>query len=136
MKTSNAGAVSSIARCEGRKSNGSACGAPPLSGKSVCFWHSDDKEVQMLAARKGGLMSRPRPLPPDTPNPQFGSLADIRVFMESITGSVARGELSPQLSNAVTYSAQVAMRSLELEFGSRIDRIERVLEAEHFEEVS
>ncbi len=90
----------------------------------------------MLAARKGGLMSRPQPLPPDTPDLEFDSLRGIRVFMKAIAESVTRGKLNPQLSNAATYSAQVAMRSLELEFGDRLSRIEKILDAEHFEEVS
>jgi len=130
MKTDNHTTPPSVRHCTGKKSNGSPCGSPPLNKNNVCFWHSDDRESQLLAARRGGLASRPRPWAPEVPNPKFASRADVCAFVEEISGAVTRGELGPNLANSALYGASIAARIVDAEALERLSRLERAIEAD------
>ena len=84
-----------IPHCQARNAKGGTCGAPPTNGSQYCFWHDPTrKEEQRLAAAKGGLTSRPRPLPLDTADPRLRSPGDIARIAEELCGAVLRGQLS------------------------------------------
>ncbi len=117
-----------VPSCQARNAKGGTCGAPPTNGSHYCFWHDPTRrDEQRLAATKGGLTSRPRPLPSDTPDPRLRSPSDVVTLMESVAGSIGRGELSPQIGNSIAYHAQVALRAMELEMEARLDQLERVI---------
>jgi len=113
-------------RCQAKNSEGKPCSAQPTSTSDYCFWHDPDREEERIEARsKGGLMSRPRPWPADTPDPSLRSPRDVVALMERTSGSVLRGELSPQLANAAHYGAGVALKAMEIEISDRVDKLER-----------
>ncbi len=119
----------SVPRCHAKKASGAPCNATPMAGKQTCFFHSDDEQTRLRAAQKGGLASRPRWWPPDFPDPQLRSPADVVVAVEQIYGAVTRGELSPHLANPALYAASIAVRALDLQIDARLDRLERAINA-------
>ncbi len=116
-------------QCQGRNARGGTCGAPPTNGSQYCFWHDPTRrDEQRLAATKGGLTSRPRPLPLDTPDPRLRCPGDVVALVEQIAGAVSRGELSPNLANSSLYGASIALRAMEVEVEARLDQLEHVIE--------
>lgn len=114
--------------CRAVNSEGKPCRATPQAASPYCFWHDDSKkEEQLLARTKGGLMSRPRPLSPDAPNPTMRSPKDVINLLEETSGAVLRGELSPQLANSAAYAATVALKAMEIEISDRLDRLDKRL---------
>ncbi len=120
-----------IPHCQARNAKGGTCGAPPTNRSEFCFWHDPTrKEEQRLAAAKGGLTSRPRPLPLDTADPRLRSPGDIARIAEELCGAVLRGQLSANLANSALYGASVALKAMELELGARLDQLEHVLKVQ------
>jgi hypothetical protein len=114
--------------CQAFNSEGKPCSAQPQANSPFCFWHDPDKEVERkLAVTKGGLTSRPRPMPADTPNPDLRCPRDVIELMQNTTGAVLRGELAPQLANAAAYNATVALKAMEIEISDRLDKLEKSL---------
>ena len=118
----------SIRRCVAFNAEGKPCSANPEASSPYCFWHNPTKkEEQLLARTKGGLMSRPRPLSPNAPNPTMRSPKDVINLLEETSGAVLRGELSPQLANSAAYAATVALKAMEIEISDRLDRLDKRL---------
>lgn len=118
-------------QCQAFNSEGNACSAQPQASSVFCFWHDPEKETdRKMAVTKGGLMSRPRPMSPDTPDPSLRSPRDVIDLMEQTSGAVLRGELAPQLANAAAYNATVALKAMEIEISDRLDKLEKTFKSQ------
>ena len=75
-------------------------------------------------------MSRALPLPQGTRNPEFRSVHDVQLYVETIAGLATRGELAAPLASLAYQGAGLALRALELQLEGRIAKMELVLDVQ------
>lgn len=117
--------------CRHIKADRSPCRAMARSGSDYCFFHDPDSAAERQAARINGGKERSRKsrvLPPDTPDAQLTTAADVKGLLNKTINQVLRGEVDPRISNAVGYLAGILLKAKQQdEFEDRLERLESVL---------
>ena len=120
-------------QCRHKKKDGSQCHAKPRHGSHYCFFHDPDSTKEREAARINGGRERSRKaavLPADTPSAPLTSAAEITALMADTINQVRRGEVAPQVSNAVGYLAGILLKAKQQEeLEQRLVRVESILAA-------
>jgi hypothetical protein len=117
-------------KCQGFRKNGEPCGAFAVSASSAfCFWHDPGiaPDLKYAAAMKGGLMSRPKALPPGTPDVTLQSPeACLQLLQESVS-AVRRGELDIKVMNSISYAVVSATKVWEVAISAKLNRLEKLV---------
>jgi hypothetical protein len=103
-------------QCAHVKPGGQRCQASSLSGSVYCYFHDPAKAKHRAAARRAGGRKRAQRtvvLPPDTPDLELKSLADVAGCLAVTINQVRRGELDVKIANAVGYLAATLGKVLE-----------------------
>jgi len=120
-----------IRACKGARSDGQACGSPPLSDGAYCLWHDPAQaDVVAEARRLGGSRRRKEATIAVAYDVQgLGSIAEIRRLVEVAVIDVLSLENSVARARAIAYLAHIATKLLEVgEHEERLARIEQTLE--------
>jgi hypothetical protein len=115
-------------QCQHVKPDGSRCRAKGRPGSGLCFAHDPALQKKRDAARKAGGKSRAARtvvLPPDTPDLELKTLADVAGCLAATINQVRKGLLDVRVGNAVGYLCATLAKVLE---GSDLER--RLLELE------
>ncbi len=115
--------------CEHNHEDGRRCGSPAMNGSKFCFFHDPAKaEERKRAGQKGGKRSRipsTKVLPEDTPDVQLGTVRDVEGLISMTISQVRRGDLAPNVSNAITQLLNSWIKIREIgEIEDRMRRLE------------
>src|SRR5713101_8452941 len=111
-------------RCHHTSDEGTACNAPPQTGKKYCFFHDKDPRQQKkreAAHRNGGFMRNRRSqteehaplLPPNPPLVSFKTFDDVGQFFEQVTNYVLQGQMDARTANCLRQLASGRLRVFE-----------------------
>ncbi len=109
-------------RCHHTSDEGTACNAPPQSGKKYCFFHDPRQQKKREAAhRNGGFMRNRRSqtedyaplLPPNPPLVSFKTFDDVGQFFEQVTNYVLQGQMDARTANCLRQLASGRLRVFE-----------------------
>src|SRR5713226_4655965 len=125
-------------RCHHTSDEGTACNAPPQTGKKYCFFHDKDPRQQKkreAAHRNGGFMRNRRSqtdvhaplLPPNPPLVSFKTFDDVGQFFEQVTNYVLQGQMDARTANCLRQLASGRLRVFEAK--ARAQRQEKEEEA-------
>ena len=119
-------------QCNEVKSDGSRCGAYPISGSDYCFAHDPARAAERQAARQsGGRVGKTKVLSPETPDAPLLSMADVVALLGLTINQVRRGELDPRVANAVGYLAATLLRALEQgDIEKRLAELEAIIKGQ------
>ena len=114
--------------------NGNKCGAFAMNGSEFCFFHDPTKaEERRIAGQKGGKRSRipsTKVLPEDTPDVKIKTIGDVEELISETISQVRRGDLAPNVSNAITQLVNSWIKIREIgEMEERMRRLEEAVEA-------
>ena len=113
--------------CQGHKSDGAACQAPPLRDDDFCLMHSAEHTEQVAEARRlGGLRRRREHAVSGAYEFEgLGSVLQIRRLVEIAAMDTLGLENSIARARTLAYLAQVAIRLLEAaELEERVSALE------------
>ncbi len=115
--------------CAGYKKNGDRCECPATGDDGFCFWHSPkvSPEERRAAVVKGGLMSRPKALPPETPDARLRSPESCLQLLEESVSQLRRGELDIKIMNSISYAVTTATKVWEVAISDKLDRLEKLV---------
>jgi hypothetical protein len=121
-----------IRACKARRTNGEACGAPPLTEGAYCLWHDPEHADVVAEARKvgGGRKRKEATIAVAYSFEGLATVPQIRRLVEvavidalSLDNTIAR-------ARALAYLAQTASKLLEVgELEERLEKIELALAA-------
>src|SRR5712692_2213645 len=123
-------------RCHHTSDEGTACNAPPQTGKKYCFFHDPRQQKKREAAhRNGGFMRNRRSqtedhaplLPPNPPQVSFKTFDDVGQFFEQVTNYVLQGQMDARTANCLRQLASGRLRVFEAK--ARAQRQEKEAEA-------
>src|SRR6266849_6052369 len=106
-------------RCHHTSDEGTACNAPPQSGKDYCFFHDPaQKEKRAEANRNGGAMRGRREeaaplLPPNLPPLSLKTPAAVAGLYEETINQVRQGQIDLRAANTIGYLATMLLTALE-----------------------
>src|SRR5229473_204755 len=108
-------------RCHHTSDEGTACNAPPQTGKKYCFFHDPRQQKKREAAhRNGGFMRNRRSqnedaplLPPNPPLVSFKTFDDVGQFFEQVTNYVLQGQMDARTANCLRQLASGRLRVFE-----------------------
>src|SRR5260370_25229410 len=108
-------------RCHHTRDEGTACNAPPQSGKKYCFFHDPRQQKKREAAhRNGGFIRNRRSqnedaplLPPTPPQVSFKTFDDVGQFFEQVTNYVLQGQMDARTANCLRQLASGRLRVFE-----------------------
>ena len=115
--------------CQGVRKDGQPCQSPAADESGFCFWHSArvSPEARHAAAAKGGLMCRPKVLPPETADVQLTSPEACLALLADTVSKVRRGELDIKIGNSVAYSITAATRVWEVAISAKLNKLEKLV---------
>src|SRR5713226_2035599 len=123
-------------RCHHTSDEGTACNAPPQTGKKYCFFHDPRQQKKREAAhRNGGFMRNRRSqteghaplLPPTPPLVSFNTFDDVGQFFEQVTNYVLQGQMDARTANCLRQLASGRLRVFEAK--ARVQRQKEEAEA-------
>src|SRR6266849_1809111 len=109
-------------RCHHTSNEGTACNAPPQTGKKYCFFHDPRQQKKREAAhRNGGFMRNRRSqtedyaplLPPNPPLVSFKTFDDVGQFFEQVTNYVLQVQMDARTANCLRHLAIGRLRVFE-----------------------
>src|SRR6266849_578255 len=108
-------------RCHHTSDEGTACNAPPQSGKKYCFFHDPRQQKKREAAHRNGGFMRNRSsqnedaplLPPNPPQVSFKTFDDVGQFFEQVTNYVLQGQMDARTANCLRQLASGRLRVFE-----------------------
>ncbi|MEE9441349.1 MAG: hypothetical protein V3V99_01625 [candidate division Zixibacteria bacterium] len=93
-------------KCNHIKEDGNQCGAFAIGGRPYCWYHDPDlAEERSRVGRIGGKKSKiasTKVLTEDTPDVLITSAQDIEALISVTISQVRRGDIAPNVSNAIT----------------------------------
>jgi hypothetical protein len=111
-------------QCKQKKQDGRRCGAPAVTGKTLCALHGDPGRAAALG-RRGG---RRRAMYSPTDLREFAppkTAADLRDLLAESIIEIRAGKLDPRVANALGYLGASYLRALEVsDVESRLDALE------------
>jgi hypothetical protein len=103
-------------QCDFTKANGQPCRARALPGKTVCIFHDPAHARQRAAGRRAGGRASVRKiavLPPEAPDLELRTVADVVVLLASTINQTRKGQLNPGVANTVGYLAATLLKALQ-----------------------
>ena len=115
--------------CQGVRKNGQPCQSPAADESGFCFWHSArvSPEARHAAAAKGGLMCRPKVLPPETADVRLHSPEACLTVLEDSVSKVRRGELDIKVMNSISYAVGAACKVWEVAISAKLNKLEKLV---------
>lgn len=113
--------------------DGKRCRAYAQEGSKYCFMHDPAKSSDRRKAQKQGGRARTATLakavlPKDTPDISLSTPQEIQQLIASTINQVRRGEIAPQIANAVGYLVNIGIKAIETgDIEERLKRIEEAL---------
>jgi hypothetical protein len=103
-----------LGSCGHIKKDGTKCGAQRIRGSQYCFFHEPSKAAERLEARRrGGRISRPNTLPPETPDISAKTAEEVVDLLSLTINQVRRGEIDSKIAQAIGYLAGMVLRAKE-----------------------
>src|SRR5712691_4039126 len=96
--------------CAHMKASGQLCQAPAMRNSDSCFFHEPRKAQERAAARKAGRIGRARHavvLPPDTPDVELTSAAQVAGLLAETINQVRRGQLDCKIEYVIGYLSEL-----------------------------
>jgi hypothetical protein len=116
--------------CSAKKTDGSACGAPPLHESDLCRMHDPDQAETVAEGRRLGGQNRKREtlLTVVHDFEGLGSIPQIRRLLEIAVMDCLAAERGLNRAKALAYLAQTATKLLDAgEHEERLEALESVL---------
>lgn len=115
--------------CQGTKKNGDPCGSPAAGDDGYCFWHSPNisHAQRHAAAAKGGLMCRPKVLPPTAADVRLSSPEACLELLQESVGQMRRGDIDIKVMNSIAYSVTAACRVWEVALSAKLNKLEKLI---------
>jgi len=115
--------------CAGVKKNGDPCGSPASDETGFCFWHSPrvSPEERHAAAMKGGLMCRPKVLPPETADVRLTSPEACLELLQESVSQMRKGTIDIKVMNSIAYSVTAACRVWEVALSAKLNKLEKLV---------
>ena len=116
-------------QCEFVRPDGTRCRANARAGRSHCFAHDSGSAAERDSARRaGGRARRAAVLPPDTPDVELRTAADVARFLSGTINEVRKGLLDARVGNCVAGLVGQLLRAIQGdEFERRLAAVEAVL---------
>ena len=99
-------------QCTAKRTDGSPCGARPLTGSDRCFFHAPDRaEDRQQAQRAGGRGAHRRPaVLSDAPDLPLETVQDMKTAGSAVFNEVRRGQLDAKVGNCLFVGPSVLLR--------------------------
>ena len=122
-------------QCKHMMPNGKQCGGWAIKGSVFCLWHDPEKaSLRSAAGKKGGSRSKIASvtvLPDDTPDIEIKSAEDVENLIGTTISQVRRGDIAPNVSNAVTQLLNAWIKIREAgSIEERLKKLEKALESD------
>ena len=115
-------------QCHGVKKDGSPCQSPATSG-GWCFWHDPARpqSEKHAAAAKGGLMCRPKVLPPEAADVRLTSPEACLELLQESVSQMRKGDIDIKVMNSIAYSVTAACRVWEVAISAKLNKLEKMV---------
>lgn len=98
-------------RCTALNVVGEACGAPPVEGTSLCYWHSEDPAVLAVMRKNGG---RRKILPKEFVAADIKDIESILSIIQETIDELRQMDVTVPRQRTILTACETAMKAMEL----------------------
>lgn len=115
--------------CQATTKNGQPCGANALAGSPFCFWHSPDRERDVLKAQTKGGYRRKTPAGVTEFPGEISDMKGVLVWINTLLRCSWEAENSDKRTRALTSLLRLAVESLQVsDIEARLELLEAMYE--------